>query len=317
MKNSERFLFDYVVTIVTRIAMNLKKLVSILGVVGAFSSSTTAYVYEYKKLYRESTHTTIDLLYDIHVSVPHMSLEEFLKQTPKQAMKKLYPTEQKFLETLYTWEASGSRCDLVWETASCPEDPWNPVNPRFIVLHSFFKIWDMKYVRFIAADRNRKCGFNSLFPIASQGTLVYNSNGTGCSFDNPAPLSPKTVKNILKASGEATWRRYKKFYTNAIKKLKDYFRVPYFNKLTLDDQKDLMENDTFHALCDLEILSHVLASKAPKVAVYAGGWHCDNISKFLESDGFKVVYHQENVGCKELPVAALKPLGEDKLTCPL
>ena len=84
------------------------------------------------------------------------------------------------------------------------------------------------------------------------------------------------------------------------------------------DDKDFFEQSpkrcrSFHSLCDIEILSHVFASKARKIVVYAGGGHCKRIANFLEKNGFRVLNHQHApVGSfteySELPVSALEPL---------
>ncbi len=295
-------------------SMHIRNKMLVGMVLSALSHSARAYVYEYKKLYRESTRTMIDLLYDRHVSIPDVNIEQFLELDPKVAKKKLYLTEQKVLETLSTLSRNCSTCDLVWETASRSDDFWSPVNPRFIVLHSFFRIGSMRNIRFIAADRHRKCGFISLFRVFDNGSLLNSFNSTGCSFDDPIPLSSADSVRILEASGYVTWMRYNTCREKAIKDLKSYFRVAYYNRRALDYTKDFVENDAFHALCDLEILSHVLASKSQRVVVYAGGWHCENVSEFLKKNGFRELCHQRNPSCKELPVWALAPFEHTKAT---
>ncbi len=286
--------------------MHIRNRMLAFALLGAFSHSTRAYVYEYKKLYKENTHTTIDLLYDMHVSVPGISSKQFLRLPPEVAVMKLYPTEQKVLEALYKLNDSRSTCDLIWEAFTRTKCLMSPVDSRFITLPSFFKIWDLRYVRFIPADRHRKCGFNSLFTVFNEGEFMPSSNETGCSFNDPAPISEATTRRIMQESGYATWMRYNDLRTIKINDFKSYFGDAYFKRRALDYRKDFHKNDAFDSLCDLEILSHILASEAQSVVVYAGGLHCEKVSEFLEENGYKIRYHQR-ASYKELPVCALAP----------
>ncbi len=58
----------------------------------------------------------------------------------------------------------------------------------------------------------------------------------------------------------------------------------------------------------------MLASKARRIVVYAGGWHCSNSALFLERNGFEILYSKVNTGLdeeeelKELAVSDLDPL---------
>ncbi len=294
--------------------MHIRNRMLAFALLGTFSHSARAYVYEYKKLYKEDTHTTIDLLYDVHVVTPGIQSNQFLQLNPAVAAKKLYPTERKILETLYKLKDSRSNCDLIWETSSRMRGPWNPVDSRFMTLSSFFNIWDLGNVRFIPADRYRKCGFNSLFTILKKGSVVRGCNLIGSSFDDPAPLSEDAVARIVQESGYATWLRYNDFRLKITNNLKNYYRDAYYKRRALDYAKDFRKNYAYDSLCDLEILSHILASKAQSVVVYAGGWHCRNVSEFLEKNGYRVLYHQRNPWCKELPVRALAPFEVIKST---
>ncbi len=286
--------------------MHIRNRMLAFTLLGSFSHSARAYVYEYKKLYKENTHTTIDLLYDVHFPVPGIDSKHFLQLDPKEAAKKLYPTEQKVLETLYKLRDSDTTCDLIWETASRTNEVWNPLKTCFISLTSFFTMWDMKYVRFIPADTNRSWVFNNLFQVFNRGESMCSSNATGCSFEDPAPLSKEAIGKIMQESGYATWMRYNDLRTIKINDFKSYFGDAYFKRRALDYRKDFHKNDAFDSLCDLEILSHILASEAQSVVVYAGGLHCEKVSEFLEENGYKIRYHQR-ASYKELPVCALAP----------
>ncbi|MBA2307553.1 hypothetical protein H0W26_05460 [Candidatus Dependentiae bacterium] len=285
--------------------MQLRKYILLILGVNAPVGVVKAYVYEYKKLYREATRTTIDLMYDLHEPVKGMTSEQFLALDKWTAEKKLYPTEQKVLEVLRRWNANRYKCEVIWESPASSDYRCTPVNPCFIGLHSFFGIEKMPYIRYIPADRHRSCGFNSLFSVKDKGVDMLRPNLTNCSFDDPAPLSFAVDRAIKRGGGLPVWSQYKNLYSKVIRNLKSYFWRAYYTKEVLDFRKDFHTNDAFHELCDIEILSHILASAAQRIVVYAGGWHCRNIAEFLEKNDYKVVCHQQNVSCDELPVRLL------------
>ncbi len=296
--------------------MQLRKCMVIPLLVGVFSGSTEAYVREYKKLYRENTRTTVDLMYDIHIPIPGMPVDQFLKLDPKIAQGKLYPTERKFLEIMRRWNASRYSCDLIWESPASHGFEWTPTDSCFIGLTSFFQLWDMKHVRYIPADRHRNCGFNSLFPVLMNGVETSGCNKTGSTFGNPAPLSAELTRMIERVSGPRALKQYKDLCAKVSGNLKKYFNTHYYCKVPVDFLKDFHYNDQFHELCDIEILGHILSSTTQRIVVYAGGWHCKNVSEFLEKNGYKVVCHQSNPSREELPVHVLAPLESTRIMMP-
>lgn len=289
--------------------MQLRKIMLVfLGI--SIPCSVKAYVYGYKKLYKKHTRTTIDLIYDTHVPIPQIGVEQFLKLDSQTALATLYPTEQKILRTIRRWEANRCGYDLIWETPSVSNYHWTPDTPCFIALPLFFHLLDMKYVRFISADRYRNCGFNTLFSLNNGAYQA--TNLTGCSFDNPAPLSARSSFMIERISGTHVLRAYNALHARVVSNLRNYFGKFYYQKMPVDFLKDFHQNDVFHELCDIEMLAHILSSTAERIVVYAGGWHCTNIAAFLEKNGWGEVYHQKNYCFHELPVLALAPLEPDK-----
>jgi len=72
------------------------------------------------------------------------------------------------------------------------------------------------------------------------------------------------------------------------------------------------KNDCFDRLADIEMLSHILASDKKIIILYAGGWHCENILKFLQRNGFTCTRYIENNG-NELNAGFLSALQQDCL----
>lgn len=288
--------------------MQLSKIILTLIVGGTFPLQ--AFVYEYRRLYRPGRGVTIDLLYDVHVPIPGITTEQLITMNHHSAAAKLYPTEQKVLSVLHSLDKRNIKCDLIWESATGDGFYTTPTQPCFIGLDWFFKLSSFKNIKFIPADRNRHCGFNSLFSVregASEQRTGYNL--TGCSFDNPAPLPVGADNAIQMASGAVAWKEYAAFRSSALKKLKDYFSTAFRFNLSLDYTKDLHTNDLFHSLCDIEMLFYMLSSKSSRIIVYGGGWHCENLFRFAQRIGFKTVHHEYNRYKEELPVQALDLLG--------
>ncbi|MBA3752188.1 hypothetical protein H0X06_05370 [Candidatus Dependentiae bacterium] len=285
--------------------MKIYTLLLNLGIIVNFSIDLDARVYGYQKLNREKTNTTIDILYDVHSSVPHITIDKFFRLDRETAKKRLYPTEQKCMKFFEEWSKDGHTLDLIWEDSSCGYDYLTPRNPCFISLAPFFRIDKLSCIRFICADRYRRCGFTSLFSIMKDGKKVRDLNLTCCSFKNPAPLSSEIVSAIQRSSGVCTWLNFKSFYERVIKEVKDYFRPYYESGSTVEYKKHFTNNYFYHALCDVEILSHVLASQSKRIVVYAGGWHCKNIADFLIRNGFSVVYSKISSRKTELDVRDL------------
>ncbi len=291
------------------------RILASMALIISFSPSAQGYVIAYTKLYRKNTDTIVDLIYDCHMPSKEVKAAELHLLGPKLASHKLFPTEQKVLNLIRAWEKKGSECDLIWETAIC--DYWPPSIWCLLTMASFFKLHKMKSVHFIPADYHRECGFNSLFALYERDTRLCPQNLTGCSFDNPAPLSAKLAEEIEQVSGTATWQDYKSMRKRVVKTVKDYFE-PWSREQSKLMCQELYGNFFFYTLCDIEILSHLLASKARRIVVYAGGWHCSNIALFLERNGFEILYSRGETGpnleSKELAVSDLDPLEHREFT---
>lgn len=301
--------------------MNAKLFLFSLGIAGGVLRDSKAYVYGYKRIYRESTNTTVDLLYDIQIPVPDLTTEEFCALSCEEAKKKLYPTEQKILNFLQEWEKNGYACDLIWESAASKSSYtyyYPPVTPCFLGLDTFFGLTSMKSLTFIPSNMHRTFGFFSLFEVLDDqgkrkfdykeegGELKYGYNATHCSFEDPAPLSSLAKRDILRYSGVKTWHQFHDLRSRVIKDIQSYYSVSYSTTKKLSYTKDFLENPRAYALCDIEILSHVLASQALRVIVYADGAHCLKVSEFLEQNGFSCLYEalpkDKSYRQKSLPV---------------
>ena len=284
----------------------------------SFSKSTYAYISGYTKLHRKNTGTVVDLIGHSYESLKRISVGELLLMGPECAFQRLFATEQKFLNSIRKWEAESTTCDLIWETALC--DDWN-LSARYfwclLSMPSFFKLTTMNYVHFIPANRHRDCGFNTLFNLYQGKTRLRPQNLTGCSFDNPAPLAPEVAQEIEQMSGTTTWQNYKAARKRVIKNLKEFFAPWYHEQIKIQYEKALLHNSFSGALCALEILSHLLISKADRIVVCAGDWHCLNVSLFLEHNGFEILYSKHNPRedgvVKELAVSDLDPLEHREL----
>ena len=286
--------------------MNLRLYIFLLSTIGCFIPYSKAYLYAYKRVFRESTNTTVDLLYDIHIPVPDITIEQFSALTREEAKKKLYPTEQKILHLFQEWERNGYTCDLIWESSGSRSSHsyyyYPPATPYFLGLDTFFGLMDMRSIRFIHSDLHRIFGFFSLFEVINDkeercfsykdmwGNLKYGLNFTNCSFEDPAPLPDSLRRDIYKVSGGKVWHHFQNFRSQVIQALQNHFRESYSTTKKLSYTKDFIENWVAWGLCDIEILSHVLASKASRVIVYAGGAHCSKVSHFLEQNGFSCLY---------------------------
>ena len=287
--------------------MNAKLFLFLLSVLSGFASDNKAYVYGYKRFYSESTHTTIDLLYDMHAPVPNCTTEEFCALSREEAKKKLYPTEQKILNVLQEWEEKGYSCDLIWESLfSGKENYYLPGAPNLLGLDKFFGLTDLQSISFIPSDLYRYFGFFSLFVVLDeQGNPRSSYNEAQCSFEDPAPLLDSCKRGIYKNYGDTVWQNFQNLRSQVIKDVQEYFRESYSTDKTISYAKDFMQNPVAYLLCDVEILSHLLASKASRVIVYAGGAHCRRIAEFLE--------HNDDFLCLYTAVPSCKPCLEKPL----
>lgn len=59
--------------------------------------------------------------------------------------------------------------------------------------------------------------------------------------------------------------------------------------LPFNHERDFWENDSFHAIADLEALCHILVSEKLRIIVYCGYWHGPNLVSFLENNGYTVL----------------------------
>ncbi len=188
--------------------MKIRAFLLSLIILGMISGSSKAYVYGYKKLYRKSTNTVVELLYDYHQPIADIIPREFYKLDLNTAIKKFYPTEQKFLEVLQKWEADSFECDLIWEKAAFPEF----LSEVFIGMPPFLGIDKMKHVNYIPADNHRQYGFYKLFSVDESSRWKENCSSFSCiakkhiqspqpsltksSFFDPAPHKGKDTARI-------------------------------------------------------------------------------------------------------------------------
>jgi hypothetical protein len=228
------------------------------------SSPVHAYIEGYARLGKLGGETTIDILYDLHESHPQ---------------KGMFPSEKKFAAILTTLNKSSKGVDLVWE--------WDNIRPprdhTFISSYPPHIIKNLRNITFISADTCRLSGYAGLFNWKGYRF----KNRAGSSLAEPVPFGPKRRRQLLVRAGKSVYDNYVALYSQTVSKLNTYFACR--RKTRLDYTRDFWENDTYHAIADLEMLYHILVSEKERIIVYCGGWHSYNIATFLIDNGYLTV----------------------------
>lgn len=248
-----------------------------------------AFPYGYKRLTKEGV--TVTLVYDTHELLPGTSVEEMNRLPFDQAKTKLFASELRFIEALEWLNMLNEPTDIIWE--AYPDSI--PAKPTFLQLAPQWIRNQFRNLRFIYADRQR-VSFDSLFFL--KGQLPNYMEATP---DDLLPFSRQRLNELLNNYNEVIWYTYKRLYENTKRELENQFRDHLRTRnrsYDSDALKQLLNKcKARHDITNLEILYHIITSKARKIIVYAGGFHCEKITRFLcEHAGFTFAGEK---GCKE------------------
>ncbi len=245
-------------------------------IVVLFSSWGTlvAYPCGFKRLKKKTTH--ISIFYDVHIEAPNTSVDEMEILPYKEAKKKLYPSERRFLTALARLNKS-DKTALIWEFRTIGR----PATPYFMGLAPKWIQRRFKNITFTYADDDR-VSYRSIFNNREP-------NITGATFENPMPFVATMKKNIKKQSGDAVWQSYKRLYSKVKRLLYNDYRENYY----VSDGFEFVPTLAYDQIADLEILGCVLSCKRENIIVYCGGDHVERIAHFLEIHaGFEVIDEQ-------------------------
>ena len=259
-----------------------------------------AYVVAYDRLYSKDTNVVIDILHDDHATQRRLSRRDMLKKSFSYVKKRLYKTEKRILQALdRIQQVAPGKVDLIWELGLYSE----PGDSAFLAHGHKLVKKQFPRLNFIVGDIARDALEDIL--LSRSGALTYTIDGT--SINNPVPLPKARMHSIKKRYGAKGWQSFKSFFTTTAKRVTKHFtrgflagkryKHSYFEKL-----------DSFDALCDIELVSHILSSEKKHIIVYCGGWHADNLTDFLmDKMGYDLTHEVYNRG-REVPVRKLAPL---------
>ncbi len=280
--------------------ISLLRLVGLTGVLLFSVSSSPAYVNGYIKFYGAATKTIIDVIFDSHEDSPTHTYDEISSLEYADIKNALWATEKTTLEAFeYLNDYSPHPIDLVWE--SSPTDPSRRpmlISADWIVKNRFSRI------HFKHADTWRD-DFAHLF--LRRRKLRY-----GVSLENPVPVGSKTYQLIKNQVGPSVTQAFNELRERVKCEARDYYKPHFTRKRRGYNFWDthIRNNDIYDAIADIEMLSHILSSNKRRIILYAGNWHCANISDFLEANGFTVIYEVVDTSESELYTHELSPLME-------
>lgn len=264
----------------------------------------TAYPYGYSKLYNDSTNTVVDLLYDTHVPRYFSGNSDLRSMSYDGVKNQLYPTEAAVLNAFDTLNAYSSQpIDLLWESS-----PARPIYSAMLIACDWLVEGRYPRLSFKHSDTWRP-DFSNLF--FRNGVLKY-----GVTMNKPLPVYESVRSHIARQAGASLLNAYDSFSHRIENEVKNYFK-PHYDKGVCADgeysyfwQDNFLNNDTYHAIADAEMVSKILSSDKKRVILYAGGWHSGNISTFLKKNGYRVLHEKINAGYFELPLVDLQPLSQ-------
>jgi hypothetical protein len=277
-------------------------------------TSSEAYVSGHSKFFRDSTQTTVDLLYDTHVEYDFIPRTKTGKVdiAAKNLLSRVHPTERKVMAIFDHFSAAipGS-IDVIWEIGG----QRTPYNSEFIGFAPFI-LERNKGLNVIRSDYWRN-SFDSLFNY-NDGT--YFQNSVGSTFENPFPLAQSRVDRINLQSGAQAQSFFLHQHAQLTREILEVYRpLGIASKKTGLNFEYHFDNDFHHQIADIELLSNILASDKKRILVYAGGWHCENLTRILPAYGFREVCsnfgHPTNYD--QLPVRLLDHVERDVNNNPL
>lgn len=292
----------------------------------SIKTSSEAYVSGHSKFFRDSTQTTIDLLYDVHVrndSIPRTKTGE-VDIADKNLLNYVRPTERRVMSILDRFSSAISESfDVIWEKGA----QQMPSSSQFIAFAPL--ILEKKAGLNVVRGDHWRDSFESLFPssyvpssfvVYQQYYYVSLKNSVGSTFENPFPLPQNRITSIRLNSGSQAGTNFLNQHAQLTQDIKNYYKLWGEKKMSwIDHESHFRSNDLFHRIADVELLSHVLASGKKRIVVYAGGWHCENLKGLLPAYGFREV--SSNFGgltlFDELPVSLLDHVERDVNNNPL
>lgn len=257
-----------------------------LGVVLFLSGGTIqGYIEEYDRLFHRKTGVIIDILHDAHACQRHLSCGDILKRAFSFVKSRLYKTEGRLLEVLHAIETHDpQRVELVWEVGR----DMNPGTSQFLA-HGHRLVRDtFRKLSFVAADIARDAFEDILLMRPTRRPRDMNYSIDGTSIARPVPLPAARAFAIKKNYGEVGWRTFDEYFTQISQNATNQYKKGFMSGKRFS-RHAFNEVACFDALCDIELLSHILASKKKQVIVYCGGWHADNLIDFLvDKMGFRI-----------------------------
>ncbi len=271
--------------------------IPVLILLSSISVSLNAYIYGYTRLYRQDTHTTLDILYDVHYEERGLSSDDMLHKPLSEIRPQLFCTERYLLDALDVLNDATQPVTVVWECVDLVAD----CRPVFLEYGIPLVQMRCPNFNFYASDTWRKRNIEISDYILDQNSLLLE-------------LIDKDA--ITRISGMDVWHSFVELSVTVENKLLQTFY--HF--------RDVMRSHTivdyhpragleFAELADIEMLSHILSTPDKKIVLYAGGTHAKNIQEFLVKFGhFRVAHSFVHEDYQELDTGLLAPLIDEPLS---
>lgn len=258
-----------------------------------------AYPYGYTKLYRDSTDTVVDLIYDVHINRSGQSVYSSYDHMKQAA----WPTERYVLNAFEHLNShSPYSIDLLWESS-----PTRHIYDAKLISNTRFLNGRFHRLLFKHSDTWRHDFANLFF---RNGVLRY-----GVSFHKPVVLNYSLRERIAAQAGPSVLNSFESYAQGVEGDARHYFKPFYEKNVKCDGENDhfwqqhCYNNDKWHTIADAEMLAHILGSDKPRIILYAGGAHCQRIVPFLKRHGYRVTHdHVESSIWSEMPLGKLAPL---------
>lgn len=257
------------------------------------------YPYGYTKLYRDSTDTVVDLIYDVHINRAGQSVYSSYDHMKQAA----WPTERYVLNAFEHLNShTPYSIDLLWESS-----PTRQIYDAKLISNTRFLNWRFPRLLFKHSDTWRHDYANLFF---RNGVLRY-----GVSFNKPVALNYSLRAQIAAQAGPSVLNSFESYANGVDGDARHYFRPFYEKNVKCDGEHDHFweqhchNNNKWHTIADAEMIAHILGSDKPRIILYAGGAHCERIVPFLKRHGYRVTHdHVESSIWSEMPLGKLTPL---------
>ncbi len=256
----------------------MKKL--LLIILFGTTQSTLSLVNGYTRLYRADIDQTIDIVHDNHIVENGLSQEDMSVLPIDKIKPKLFSSEQRFLEVLESLDKSSQTGEIAFIGESRGDHNYGI--PLFIDHTERLVAQRLNTIKFIHADNWRRdkrglidflmLGKSPLYLIDNDAIIKHSGLPAWDALANLITQSTEAITNYFTALELSEGRKQEMLFhfKRHPLQVKELIFVEYY-----------LHNPDFWALCDIEIISHILSTPHKRIIVYAGWWHVANITDFL------------------------------------